>query len=234
MAQLRLELFDGHLVADAGGRFLLDTGSPVSFSNTKTARWAGQDHDLATSALGLDAEELSHLVGSRLDGLLGGDLLGLHPFTVDLDRGFCTFDEPPSGRQTVELPIRLMLGVPLAALDLDGTPTQWCIDTGAKLSYVEEARLRGRKAVGETEDFYPGFGTFQTSIYEIPVGIGEFVFTMRAGSLPIGLSAMLESFGVAAILGTELFEHFPVVTFDYSATRAVLLRNGERPVERRL
>ena len=132
MAQLRLELFDGHLVADAGGRFLLDTGSPVSFSNTKTARWAGQDHELATSALGLDAEELSHLVGSRLDGLLGGDLLGLHPFTVDLDRGFCTFDEPPSGRQTVELPIRLMLGVPLAALDLDGTPTQWCIDTGAK------------------------------------------------------------------------------------------------------
>jgi hypothetical protein len=53
---------------------------------------------------------------------------------------------------------------------------------------------------------------------------------MRAGSLPIGLSAMLESFGIAAILGTELFEHFPVVTFDYSAARAVLVRNGQRLV----
>jgi hypothetical protein len=230
MARPRLELFDGHLVADAGGRFLLDTGSPVSFSSTKTAHWAGQDHELAISALGLDAVELSRLVGSRLDGLLGGDLLGLHPFTVDLERGFCTFDEPLSGRQTVQLPIRLMLGVPLADLDLDGTPTRCCIDTGARLSYVEEARLRGREAVGETEDFYPGFGTFQTSIYEIAVGLGGLVFTMRAGLLPVGLSAMLESFGIAAILGTELFQHFPVVTFDYPAARAVLVRNGERLV----
>ena len=41
---------------------------------------------------------------------------------------------------------------------------------------------------------------------------------------------MLESFGIAAILGTELFQHFPVVTFDYPAARAVLVRNGERLV----
>ena len=86
MAESRLELADGHLIADAGGRFLLDTGSPVSFSRTETVRWAGRDHQLATSALGLDAEELSNLVGTDLDGLIGGDLLGLHPFTVDLDR----------------------------------------------------------------------------------------------------------------------------------------------------
>ncbi len=115
-----------------------------------------------------------------------------------------------------------MLGVPLATIELDGAPTETCIDTGAKLSYLEEARLRGREAVDKTQDFYPGFGTFETAVYEIPLRIADSVYAMRAGALPDALSRMLEVLGIAAILGTELFEHFPVVTFDYSALRVTL------------
>ena len=76
----------------------------------------------------------------------------------------------------------------------------------------------------ETQDFYPGFGTFATPVYEIPLRIADDVYSMRAGSLPGALWRMLEMLGVAAILGTELFEHFPVVTFDYSGPRVVLAR----------
>jgi hypothetical protein len=147
MAEYRLELLDGHLIAETGGRFLLDTGSPVSFSTTGRVDWGGRARELPTSALGLDAAELSHLVGEPLDGLVGGDLLGLHPFTIDLERSVCAVDEGGSDRDTAELPIRLVLGVPLATLELDGVPTQTCIDTGAKLSYLEATRLDGREAV---------------------------------------------------------------------------------------
>ena len=112
VSDCRLEVVDGHLIADLGGRFLLDTGSPVSFSTTGRANWGGRDCELPTSALGLDADELANLVGEPLDGLIGGDLLGLRPFTIDLERRVCRVDEVGSDRDTTEVRIRLVLGVP--------------------------------------------------------------------------------------------------------------------------
>jgi hypothetical protein len=220
VAETLLELVDGHLIVDAGGRFLLDTGSPVSFSRTGSATWAGQAHGLATSTLGLDADELSSLVGTPLDGLIGGNLLGLGAFTVDLERRVCSFGA--SDRGAAELPLRLVLGVPLATIDLDGVPTETCIDTGAKLSYLDQKRLRGREASDETDDFYPGFGAFRTPVYEIPVCLADAAFDIRVGSLPDALSGMLGTLGIGAILGTDLFTRFPVVRFDYPASRVVL------------
>ena len=158
-----LEVVDGHLVAEAGGRFLLDTGSPMSFARTGQVVWAGRDHELATNLLGLDSPELSDLVGTPLDGLLGGDVLGESPFTVDLERGACFFDETPTDRDGIELQLRLVLGVPFTSLEFDGLPTATCIDTGAKLSYLERGRLAGTEVVGEADDFYPGLGAFRTA-----------------------------------------------------------------------
>ena len=229
MAESRLELVDGHLIADTGGRFLLDTGSPMSFSTTGRINWGGRDCELPTSALGLDAAELSRLVGEPLDGLIGGDLLGLRPFTIDLERRVCRVDAAGSDRVTTELPIRLVLGVPLATLELDGALTRTCIDTGAKLSYLEAARLDGREAVDEANDFYPGYGAFRTSVYEIAVRIGDSELTMRFGSLPDALSGMLGMLGITAILGTDLFVRFPVVTFDYPAGRLMLGHESQAP-----
>ena len=64
MAECRLELVAGHLIVDVGGRLLLDTGSPVSFSTTGRANWGGRDPDLPTSALGLDG--ITAILGTGL------------------------------------------------------------------------------------------------------------------------------------------------------------------------
>jgi len=222
--EARLELFDGHLVVDTGARLLVDTGSPVSFASSGRIDWAEQAHEVSTTALGLDAAELSRLVGTQMEGLVGGDLLGLHAFTIDIERGVFGFEEPAPDLQIAELPIGLVLGVPLATVELDGVPTKACIDTGAKLSYLDEVHLSGRKAVDETDDFYPGLGTFRTPVYETRARISDVTFTMRAGVLPDTLSGMLGMLGVAAIVGTELFTRFPFVQYDYPAARMVLLQ----------
>ena len=141
---------------------------------------------------------------------------------------FCGFREPASDPHTTELRVELARGVPVATVELDGAPTRTCVDTGAKLSYLEEARTRGLEPVDVADDFYPAFGTFRTPIYEIPVRIGEASFTMRVGSLPSALSSMLGTLGIAAILGTGVFRRFPVVRFDYSAAR-ITLRQGMAP-----
>jgi len=217
-----VEVVDGHLVAEAGGRFLLDTGSPMSFARTGEVVWAGRDHEVATNLLGLDSPELSDLVGTPLDGLLGGDVLGESPFTVDLERGTCFFDETPTDRDGIELQLRLVLGVPFASLEFDGLPTATCIDTGAKLSYLERGRLAGTEVVGEADDFYPGLGAFRTAIHEVPVRIAASMLTLRIGELPDALAVQLSMLGLAAILGTEILDHFPTVTFDYPASVARL------------
>ena len=179
-----LEMVDGHLVAEAGGRFLLDTGSPMSFARTGKVVWGGHEHELERSVLGLDAPGLSDLVGTPLDGLLGGDVLGQSPFTVDLLSGACLFDETPADRDGIELPLRLVLGVPFTSLEFDGLPTETCIDTGAKLSYLEGGRLAGAEVVGEADDFYPGFGPFHTAIHEVPVRIAASTLTLAGRSAP--------------------------------------------------
>ena len=51
-------MVDGHLVADTDGRFLVDTGSPMSFARTGKIVWGGREHALASSVLGLDSPTL--------------------------------------------------------------------------------------------------------------------------------------------------------------------------------
>jgi hypothetical protein len=52
---------------------------------------------------------------------------------------------------------------------------------------------------------------------------------MRAGSLPEALAGLLGMLRIAAIVGTELFVRFPVVTFDYPAARIMLGRESPAP-----
>lgn len=221
-ASVPLELADGHLVAQTGGSFLIDTGSPTSFSRTEHVDWGGQRHALATSMLGLDSRELSDLIGTPLDGLLGGDVLGKSPFTVDVERGVCSFGVTPTDRDAIELPLRLVLGVPLTNVPVDEVPTEACIDTGARLSYLDRSRLTGSEVVGEADDFYPGFGAFRTTVHEVSVQIAASAVILRVGVLPDELSGMLAVLGITAILGSEIFDRFPMVTFDYSAAVARL------------
>jgi hypothetical protein len=169
-----LERIDGHLVAAFGGRYLIDTGSPASFSRAERVRWAGVDRALPTSALGLDATELSRLIDLPIDGLLGADVIGAQPFTIDLEQGHCSFGPPLSGRDRIEVALRLVGGVPLTTVAIDGVRTDVCIDTGARLSYLDRSRLAEVESVEEFEDFYPGFGAFRTAVHEVRVEIARF------------------------------------------------------------
>ena len=127
-----------------------------------------------------------------------------------------------TARDRIELQLRLVLGVPFTSLEFDGLPTATCIDTGAKLSYLERGRLARTEVVGEADDFYPGLGAFRTAIHDVPVRIATSTLTLRIGELPDALAVQLSMLGLAAILGTEILDHFPKVTFDYPASVARL------------
>ncbi len=60
----------------------------------------------------------------------------------------------------------------------------------------------------------------------MPVRIAASTLTLRVGVLPDALAGQLAMLGIEAILGTEIFDHFPAVTFDYPASVARLYPPG--------
>jgi hypothetical protein len=80
------------------------------------------------------------------------------------------------------------------------------VDTGARLSYVDEKIAANYAPIGKESDFYPGIGEFETDVYEIPFQQGEMGFQLRCGVLPKILETALFVTGKRGIVGSELFE----------------------------
>ena len=127
----------------------------MSFARTGQVVWAGRAHTLATGALGLDSPVLSDLVGTPLDGLLGGDVLGSSPFTVDLECGACFFGETPTDRDGIELHLRVVLEYLSQALHSTACLPPHA-STRERSSYPSVAGWAGKKVVDEADDFTPG------------------------------------------------------------------------------
>ena len=65
-----------------------------------------------------------------------------------------------------------------------------------------------KDAIGEMEDFYPGFGNFKTPVYELNVELAEKSSNCSFGILPDLLRNTLMLAGTSGILGNEILQDF--------------------------
>ena len=98
------------------------------------------------------------------------------------------------------------MGVPSAFFSIAGNNYQMFVDSGAKLSYVDQKVASKFTPVGREKDFYPSLGEFETDVYEIPFQLGHSDFTLRCGVLPKLLETTMLLTGNAGIIGSELYE----------------------------
>jgi hypothetical protein len=94
--------------------------------------------------------------------------------------------------------------VPIVPATLDGRPVRMFFDSGAQVGYLDRAELRRRMATGVTEDFFPGFGTFKTATWQVPLQLGRETYTFTYGRLPRLLGGILGGLGTSGIVGFEL------------------------------
>ena len=199
-----IELFDGHvLVALPEGRFLIDTGSPLSFARTGRVSFGGMETDLAPSLPGLDADGLSRLVGKPLDGLLGMDILGRHVVTFGLSE--LSVDEAEPDLAFAELETGRIEGIPVVAALANGRTARMFVDSGAKISYLAPERLAGLPVEETLHDFYPGAGEFDVEVSTAGCELGGHSFRARFGRPPVLVRTVLSMYGVDGILGRDLF-----------------------------
>ena len=207
-----IETFDGHvLVALPEGRFLVDTGSPLSFARTGRATLGGTERELAPALPSLDAAGLSRFVGTPLNGLLGMDVLAR--FVVTFGRNELSVDDgTTSGPDPAfaELETDRIGGIPVVAALANGRTARLFVDSGAKISYLAPERLTGLPVEDTLRDFYPGLGEFDTEVSTAGCELGRRPFQAKFGFLPAPLRTMLSMCGVDGILGRDLFASFAV------------------------
>lgn len=190
-----------------GGLWVLDTGSPFSFGRADAVRLGGDRLPVPDEAFGLDADRLSDLVGARLEGLIGTDLLNGFDLDFDLPGGALTVGTGLPVPDGDRIPLTDLMGVPALEARSELGAHRMLLDTGAQLSYLQADGADRFPAAGPVQDFLPMFGTFETETRSVPFRVGTTDVTLRCGRLPDLMGMTLGLGGVDGIVGAELFRY---------------------------
>lgn len=203
-ATFKLEYLNRHLMATLlSGRWVVDTGAPSSFGKTIDLG-ANQIH-LKPNYMGLTPESLSSHIGLEVDGLIGADLMEDVYVIFDVPGGSMQWlSEPPTVDGEVH-DLDFFMGIPIIEVGLDGVRYRMFLDSGAPYSYFQEAVWGDRPVVERVQDFYPGYGTFETDLVEMDWHIGSLRLKDVAGQMPSILGLTFGMAGVSGILGNRLF-----------------------------
>jgi len=195
-----------HIVMQIDGHLLvLDTGSPLSFGRESTIDFCGRHVSLQNSFMGFGPDQLSENIGEKVDGLLGGDVLNIFDSIWDYENQKITFSETELPANGVDIELEFVMGVPTVSLLVDGEEQKWFVDTGAVTSFVSNKPDGAAEPIGTHQDFYPGFGSFETDVYEVEIQLYEEPQKISVGVLPdlLGMSLMVS--GCSGILGLNAF-----------------------------
>ena len=126
----------------------------VWVSKRLSACWA-KSVRLQPDIAGLTLERLSEFIHYRIDVLLGGDFLGLMPFTIDFSDNDLRFHDRPVRFQGKDLETDLFAGVPMVEVSIAGRPVTLVLDTGAKISFLDPSIIRDYPPVGKNLRLFP-------------------------------------------------------------------------------
>ena len=217
-----LKLVNGYPIAEIEGKsVLIDSGSPVTIGDEAQWFFLNEVRSLTRDFGGVNAAYLTQEVGTRVDILLGTDILKEFFVTINLFDGLLHFSRQPLLHGGMRIPFTSLMGTPIVPATIAGVDQHMIIDTGAKLTYVNKALTAGALQTATEKDFYVTLGSFETPVYELPVILGGQKMNLRCGILPPFLDQGIQLTGASGIIGTQLYKHF-VVCLAYPAGEMVL------------
>ena len=218
------------IVAVAGARLILDTGSPVSFARTGSITLGGCEYQVPVDGWAGSPDSLTELLGEPVDGLLGYDLLAGRILDLNCPAGrahVISRDTSPATpcwlANAIPLSFSTTMGVPVAQISINGQQASAAVDTGAAVCFVAPSLIGDAAAIGRHRDFHPAIGWFETDLHLVSIGLGSGMpFEVRAAAAPPALEPLLAGLGLQAILGGELLMASETI-FDFRAQSGVVL-----------
>lgn len=214
MKTFHIDLYDGHLIfEDNGLKVLVDTGCPVTIGKDTFFDFMGKRYQCLSDFGGKGIPEISALMGYDIDVFIGMNLVEQFYVQTDYKKKEITFNTdviPFEPICTVPI-IRGRMGEVCIDLMVKGKCVRLALDTGAKISYIDEAFTNGETIIETRDDFNPLIGKFSTPIYAMEASVGNQPFSVNFGKLPPVMAMPLKMMGIFGAIGFDLFNTFTVL-----------------------
>ncbi len=200
-----------------GEIFVIDTGSPVSFTfkENNTMSLKTLPFELPGNMLGIKKEEIEKLIGTELSGFIGLDLILRNGMTIDKGTGSVMFETDTEGMfYSFPVRFRTIHGIGLVDMEceINGKEVKAIFDTGASIGYVYKSLIGDSECIGEVTDYGPAFGgEIKTKKYKTSVSIGDFTTKTEMAKMTFAVEAEVGLLGYKAIFGLNDFEWERVV-----------------------
>lgn len=210
MITLPLTTSNGHFIVTVDDKnFILDTGSPVSYSFTENPAFVlfGDKHlTFLPFPLKGVAKEIESLVNMPVDGIIGlSTMKELKRMEISKEKGYVKFGgEDTSDASYCSIPFEENMGVLTIGLKVNGKDTRVILDTGARIDYMDPSLLDTSNAISHENDYNPILGHFEVDGYKTTYGICDQEFE----TITYGATDMLKNYvlnmgirGVSGVVG---------------------------------
>lgn len=214
MITLPLTTSNGHFIVTVEDKnYILDTGSPVSYSFTeKTTFVPFGDKHLTFLPFPLKGakEEIEELVSIPVHGIIGlSTMKELKRMEISKEEGYVMFGgEDISKEEGYSVPFEENNGVLTIGIKVNGKDTRVILDTGARIDYMDPSLLDTSNAISHERDYNPILGHFEVDGYRTTYGIGD----QEIETITYGATDMLKNYvlsmgikGVNGVVGLNAF-----------------------------
>ena len=184
--------------------YVVDTGSPASFSYTGTIPLLGREYTVPYGEYILD--DLNRVLGPRIDGLIGGEVLKrLGAVELDYSHNTITFhDMLPEVSGAAEIDVRVFLNYLVFNMKIEGQMRRLFLDTGAPIPYLCDNILPKRDPDGYVEDVTPS-GRFDSPFYVMESELAGKRFDTLYAKLPAAHQVMARIMNCQGVIGKDIF-----------------------------
>ena len=166
------KLSNNHYVVDIDGeKYLIDTGSPISFWVSRpitSVKIDGNTFFLQGRPSNFDVKATNSLVGVPVDGFIGMDIISKTGLTIHKNG---TIEFVAREIDGIEIPMtkRFPLVIDIECNSLTG---KFIVDTGAKYGYGVGGLFKGQVSFNRVQDYNPSLGILNSEIYHLDIALG--------------------------------------------------------------
>ena len=172
MSIFNYHILNNHIIIDIDDKkFLLDTGSPKSFWTYEPINKIeinNRGFVLFPKPSNLSLNQVEKLVGIRVDGFIGLDIIAQTSLTI-YKNGEIKFGVDNINGTTTKLFTNNYLSIQVGSNLIVG---KLLLDTGAKYGYGIKSLFYNQKSFARVSDYNPQLGQLESDIYHLDVIIG--------------------------------------------------------------
>lgn len=207
----QLSFSAGVPIAEIEGKAVfINTASPTSIAATPEIFFLNEVYTFQNEVNGMTCAELSKALGTRVDVMLGMDVLRDLHVRINPVHGVIQFSRQPFRSSGARLPLQVENVPPRALLKIGQEEIFMHLVTALKLNYIPGGLTVGLSEIGNASDSLPVGLAFSTPLYKLPVSIGRYALNLNCGIAPDALRGSLGLGVEEGVLGADLLQSLPV------------------------